>query len=128
VLVHLFAPHSGQFGLRGQRSHSSRSAALLGHSLDASGLGFDNEALNGHLRIGGGFGGGLLMNGKLLLLQFSNSFGNAGISLKLAGCGSICLVASFCMSFGRVFAASERLRECFVPMIFKSGAPGLVAP
>jgi hypothetical protein len=29
---------------------------------------FGNEARNGHLRIGGGFGGGMLMDGKLLFL------------------------------------------------------------
>jgi hypothetical protein len=74
VLVHFLAPHAGQLGLRGQRAHSGSGTALLGHSLGTGGLGFGNQALNSHLRIGDSFGRGLLMDGKLLFLQFSNPY------------------------------------------------------
>jgi hypothetical protein len=73
VLIHFLAPHAGQLGLRGQRAHGGSGAALLGHSLDASSLGFGNQALNRHLLVRGRCGSCLLMNGKLLFLQFSYS-------------------------------------------------------
>jgi len=73
VLVHFLAPHAGQLGLRGQGIHGGGSATLLGHGLDASSLGFGNQALNCYLLVRGRCGSCLLMNGKLLLLQFSYS-------------------------------------------------------
>src|SRR5262249_59706329 len=55
----------------GLRPHStcdhSRSAISTG------GLGFGNQALGCHLRVGDSFRRGLLMDGKLLFLQFSYS-------------------------------------------------------
>ena len=73
VLVHFLAPHAGQLGLRGQGAHGGSGAALLGHSLGTGGLGFGNQALDSHLRIGDSFRCGLLMDDKLLFLQFSYS-------------------------------------------------------
>jgi hypothetical protein len=43
VLVHFLAPHAGQLGLRGQRTHGSSRAALLGHRLGTGGLGLGNQ-------------------------------------------------------------------------------------
>src|SRR6516165_1096172 len=73
VLVHFLAPHASQFGLRGQGIHGGGSATLLGHGLDASSLGFGNQALNSYLLVRGRCDSCLLMNGKLLFLQFSHS-------------------------------------------------------
>jgi hypothetical protein len=73
VLVYFLAPHAGQFGLRGQGAHGGSGAAFLGHSLGTSGLGFGNQALNCHLLVRGCCGSCLLVNGKLLFLQFSYS-------------------------------------------------------
>jgi hypothetical protein len=73
VLIHFLAPHAGQLGLRGQGTHGGGGAALLGHVLGTGGLGFGNQALNRHLRVGDSFRRGLLMDGKLLFLQFSNT-------------------------------------------------------
>jgi hypothetical protein len=64
----------GQFGLRGQCAHGGSGTALLGHSLGTSGLGFGNQALNRHLLVRGRCRSCLLMNGKLLFLQFSNPY------------------------------------------------------
>ena len=72
VLVHFLAPHAGQLGLRGQRTHRGGSATLFGHGLGTGGLGFGNQALNSYLLVRGCCGSCLLMNGKLLFLQFSN--------------------------------------------------------
>src|SRR6516225_3965693 len=63
VLVQFLAPHASQFGLRGQGAHGSSRAALLGHSLGTGGLGFGNQALDSHLRVGDSFRCGLLMDG-----------------------------------------------------------------
>src|SRR6516164_11684160 len=60
VLVQFLAPHAGQLGLRGQGTHRSSGAALLGHSLGTGGLGFGNQALNCHLLVRGRCGSCLL--------------------------------------------------------------------
>src|SRR6516162_1754474 len=73
VLVHFLAPHASQLGLRSQGAHGGSGAALLGHSLGTGGLGFGNQALDSHLRVGDSFRRSLLMDGKLLFLQFSYS-------------------------------------------------------
>ena len=73
VLVQFLSPHAGQLGLRGQGAHGSSGAALLGHSLGTGGLGFGNQALNSYLLVRGRCGRCLLMNSKLLFLQFSYS-------------------------------------------------------
>ena len=73
VLVHFVAPHAGQLGLGSECTHGGSGAALLGHSLGTGGLGFGNQALNCHLLVRGCCGSCLLMNGKLLFLQFSYS-------------------------------------------------------
>ena len=67
MLIDLVAPHTCQFGFGGQSADSSSSATPLGHRLDASGLGFGNQALKCHLGVRGGFGGGLLMDGELFV-------------------------------------------------------------
>jgi hypothetical protein len=72
VLVHFLSPHAGQLRLRGQGAHGSGGTAFFGHSLGTGGLGFGNQALNRHLLVRGRCCSCLLMNGKLLFLQFSN--------------------------------------------------------
>src|ERR1700759_855626 len=71
VLVKFLAPHSSKFGLRDQRAHRGGRATLLFHCLRAGCFGFGNQTLDSHLSIGSSFSGRLLMNGKLLLLQFA---------------------------------------------------------
>jgi hypothetical protein len=61
VLIDLVAPHAGELGLHSRCTHRRRSAALLGHCLDARGFSFGNQALIGNLCIGCSFGGGLLV-------------------------------------------------------------------
>jgi hypothetical protein len=48
-------------------------AAFLRHRPSASSFGFGNKALDRYFCSGGGFNHGLLMQGKLLFLQFSYS-------------------------------------------------------
>jgi hypothetical protein len=60
------------YGLGGEGAHGSSGAALLGHRLGTGGLGLGNQALNCHLLVRGCRGSCLLMNGKLLFLQFGH--------------------------------------------------------
>jgi hypothetical protein len=48
-LLRLLSPHAGQFRFRDQRTYGGRSAAFLGHSLDASSFCVSNQAFKRNL-------------------------------------------------------------------------------
>jgi len=60
-------------GLCDQRTHCSGGTAHLFQRLGAGSFGFGSQALDSDLSIGSSLSGCLLMDGKLLLLQFTHS-------------------------------------------------------
>jgi hypothetical protein len=73
VLIILLSPYARQFGLSDPRAHRCGSSSLLLHCLRTGCFGFSNEALDRDLSIDRGLGSRLLMDRKLLLLQFTYS-------------------------------------------------------
>jgi hypothetical protein len=96
------------------------SATLFGHGLDASSLGFGNQALNRHLLVRGRCGSRLLMNGKLLFLQFSYSCSDVFFACQGGRVVPIGLIPALHIRRTCRHAACERLGKGFMTRVFES--------